>query len=82
MTVRYGKAGRLLAAAAVLAAFVRRNVYGTVAAEDGRIEALGAYIARQEAHLAGLADAPLLAGTVAFLAVPAGPAPCARGGAA
>lgn len=81
----YGRAAaldRALDGGAPLAPFVRRNLYGTVAAEDGRIEALSAYIARQEAHLAGLADAPLLAGTVAFLAVPAAPALRARGGTA
>lgn len=72
----YGRASgldRALDGAAPLAPFLRRNVYGTVAASDRQVAALAAYVARQEAHLATLSDGPLLAGQLAFLAVPAAP---------
>ena len=75
----YGRAAgldRALDGAAPLAPFLRRNVYGTVAASDRQVAALAAYVACQEAHLATLSDGPLLAGRLAFLAVPAP----ARGG--
>ncbi len=75
----YGRASgldRALDGAAPLAPFLRRNVYGTVAASDGQVAALAAYVTRQESHLAALADGPLLAGRLAFLAVPA---PARRG---
>lgn len=72
----YGRASgldRALDGAAPLVPFLRRNVYGTVAASDRQVAALAAYVARQEAHLASLSDGPLLAGRLAFLAVPALP---------
>lgn len=49
-----------------LRAALRRNLYGTSEPTDGMIAGAAAYVVDQEAHLAGLADADLLAGRLSF----------------
>jgi cytochrome b pre-mRNA-processing protein 3 len=51
---------------AVLSGALRRNLYGTVAAEDGALAAMAGYIRREAAGLDRQDAAPLLAGRVEF----------------
>ena len=52
-----------------LAHALRRNAYGTVAPEDGRVRGLARYIAAQDAYLAGQDPLRIVAGDVSFTEV-------------
>ena len=60
----------LPASAGELEAALRRNVYGTVDAEEGDVAAMAAYVRRESEALAAQEPADLLAGRVAFGAPP------------
>lgn len=62
----------------LLAAALRRNLYGTVEPEETAVAAMAEYVRRQDAHLSGQPAAALGQGRIDFLPAPAAPAPLVK----